>query len=421
MSKLAELRAQRDELTEAAQTLLRGTGSAKMSVKQQEQFDALSDQIYDLQSQIRAEIRRGEQAAEAFQQASANDWWVDGKPVKALRKAEDIRAHYAPLSGQSADTRNMRLTDFLRGVAGGKTTEAVRAALSEGTDSSGGYLVPSILMPGILEAMVPASACLSAGAAILPFSGPGKSWTYAGIGNLPTAAWRQESGAVSQSDMTFRAVSASPKSLAFYFKVSRELLMDAAGLSEAMSIAISQAFAKELDRVALLGSGTAPEPRGLANLAGVHDASLWENGAQQATHKFNTLLLASQKLLDANAPMPTAAIMSNRSLVGFAQLADSNGQPLQRPEMLQSMRFFGTSQIPNNLTLGTSTDCSSIYCGDFSRMFFAMRESVSIQRVDQLFATTGEIGFICHVRADVLVTYPGAFAVINGVRPLVTS
>jgi hypothetical protein len=45
-----------------------------------------------------------------------------------------------------------------------------------------------------------------------------------------------------------------------------------------------------------------------------------------------------------------------------------------------------------------------------------MREQMSIQIAHELFASTGEVGFICHVRADVAVMYPKAIAVVTGVR-----
>ena len=69
------------------------------------------------------------------------------------------------------------------------------------------------------------------------------------------------------------------------------------------------------------------------------------------------------------------------------------------------------------LTVGTSADCSEIYVGDFSKVVFMLRENVSIQLAKELFATTGQVGFVCHVRADVAVLYPQALAVIKGVRP----
>jgi HK97 family phage major capsid protein len=78
--------------------------------------------------------------------------------------------------------------------------------------------------------------------------------------------------------------------------------------------------------------------------------------------------------------------------------------------------MIAASQIPTNLTTGTSTDTSEVYVDDFSKVNFMMREQVSIQVANDLFASTGEIGFIRHVRADVAVMYPKAIAVVTGVR-----
>lgn len=98
-------------------------------------------------------------------------------------------------------------------------------------------------------------------------------------------------------------------------------------------------------------------------------------------------------------------------------MADTTNQPLRVPGMLEPIQLIGTSQIPNTLTAGTSTDCTEMYVGDFSNLHFMMRENVSVQVLNELYAGTGEIGFACHVRADVMCTYPAAFAVVTGIRP----
>ena len=114
--------------------------------------------------------------------------------------------------------------------------------------------------------------------------------------------------------------------------------------------------------------------------------------------------------------MPTAMIGSPRSQVTLGALVDTTGQPLQPPQMLDPVRMLSTSQIPNNLTVGSSTDCTELYLGDWSKLVYAMRERMSIQMLNEVFATSGQVGFLCHVRADIGVTYPKAFAVVTGVR-----
>lgn len=347
----------------------------------------------------------------------------EGRKIGAILSAKDLRNLGTVASKLDAETHHgledggpMALGEFFRGVANMRTTEGVRNALSEGTDASGGYTVPTVLLPEILTALVPNSSLLSAGASMGVLSQPGDSFKIAGLATIPTAAWRSEHGAVATSEPTFNSLTITPRSLAFQFKISRELLQDSTpGLNQALLTAISQAFAKELDRAGLRGSGTAPEIRGLLNISGVHavDMALPDGATLSNYAKF---INAARLIKQADAPAPKAAIMSPREDETIALFADTTGQPLRRPEALADWSFHTTSQIPTNLTVGASTDCSEIYIGDFSLFTFFMREGVSVQVLKELYAGTGEIGFLCHTRVDVAAMYPKAFAVITGVR-----
>jgi HK97 family phage major capsid protein len=414
-SRLSTLRFERERIAAQAKELNeKYPDGTRMPKEESTRLDGLLDKLEGLDRDIGAIAEEGQQAG----------WRVDGKEVPVLRSERDIRRYYngrtdgrSGSSSISSGLGDATLTDFVRGIAGMQTTDGIRAALSEGTNTAGGHLVPSVMMPGILEALVPASAVLSAGAGIIPTEEGAKTYTQAAIDAIPTAAWRDENGDIAESEPTFRAVAGTPRSLAFFFKVSRELLADAANVEPALVLAISQAFAKALDLVALRGTGAAPQPRGILNTAGIGSVTNGAAGASLATTKYANFFSAVQALLEADAPMPTAAIMSPRSHLVLGQLVDTTGQPLQVSPMLADVKMLHTTQIPNNLTVGGSTDCSEIYVGDFSRMAILMRERLSIQRADQLFATKGQVGFICHVRADVLVQYAKAFAVVTGVRP----
>jgi HK97 family phage major capsid protein len=184
-----------------------------------------------------------------------------------------------------------------------------------------------------------------------------------------------------------------------------------------LSRAIAQAFAKEIDRASLRGSGTLPEIKGLLNISGVNSVTNGAAGTSLTTIKWSNLLSAYQAILEASAPVPTAAIMAPRTLTGFAALADTVGQPLERPSLLDPMQFIATSQVPTNLTVGASTDCTELFCGAFENLLIGMRENVTVLRAAELHAATGEVGFYCHVRLDVGVTHAAAFAVVTGIRP----
>ncbi|HET7675206.1 MAG TPA: phage major capsid protein [Gammaproteobacteria bacterium] len=341
----------------------------------------------------------------------SNDDLKDTAKIAAKIGGKESRA----FDNSDLNDDNFTLGDFFKGVAGMKAPEGVRAALEEGTDAAGGYAVPTILLPGILNALVPASSLLSAGANVAVLDTQGKSFNIAAVDTIPTAAWRSEAGTLATSDPAFRSIEVTPQSLAFIFKVSRELMQDAPGLEGALRTAIAQAFAKALDLAGLRGSGTAPEIRGLLNTTGVNSLELGTaDGAVLAD--FTPFIKARRLIADADAPLPTAAIMSTREDESVALFADTTGQPLRRPEALSSWKLLTTSQIPTDLTVGSSTDCSEIYVGDFSNFTFYMRESVSVQRLNERYADTGEIGFACHVRADVAPAYAKAFSVITGVR-----
>lgn len=338
---------------------------------------------------------------------------TEHRPLDAsamLRTGEDFRRHFSqrPDYGQPVS-----LADFMRGVARMKTSDGVTRALSVGVNADGGFAVPSAVMPQVLEALVAESSLMQAGAAIVPL-GDAKSHSFAAVDTIPTAAWRAENGSVAQSQPTFRNVPLTPQSLSFVVKVSRELLADGVNMDAALRVAIAQAFAAEIDRAGLRGNGTAPQIRGLLNIPGVLTVGNGTNGAVLASYA--NMFAAAQSLLQENAPMPGAAIMSPRSLVKLGALVDTTGQPLMVPDMLKPVRLLQSSQVPNNLTVGSSTDCSEIYLGDFSKFVIGLREDVSIQVLQEAYADNGQIGFMCHARLDVAALYPKAFCIVSGVR-----
>jgi HK97 family phage major capsid protein len=377
------------------------------------------DRLYAKADTLEAEIRRYSAQITADMDSLSSPVsaaWRNvetGEPMAVVGKEHAGRI--ASVLGR-ADRPQCSLGDFLRGVAGSKLTEPVRAALSVGTDGSGGYAVPSWLFPEFIEALLPVSSLLQAGARVVPLPGSAKTYRFARVASVPTAAWRSEAGAVAESDPAFTALDLTPQSLAFFFKCSRELLMDSPNIDAILPGVFAGALAAKLDATGLRGTGTPPEPRGLGNISGIQAVTNGTNGATQSSLKWANLNSAYQAILDANGPPPTAVIQAPRSLVGFSSLVDSTAQPLQRPSLLAPLQFIGTSQVPVNLTVGSSTDCTELFVGDFSHFVIGMREQISILRADQLYAATGQVGFFVHARVDFGCHWPAAFAKISGVR-----
>lgn len=388
------------------------------------ELEGLLDQIAVIDKAIDAEQR--DLAAASGHVAANADGWIDGltgSPLMTLRAGDDVRARmrlFGRMSARSSLASNGQgatLSEFFRTIAGMGRSENpdIRAALSGGTDSAGGYSIPPVLVSGILEAMMPISSVLTAGAPIVVLDQGAKSYRVARVTSIPVPQWRNEAANIALADPSFDALDVVPRSLALIIRVSRELLADSANIDAALSTILAQAFAREIDRVALLGSGTAPEPRGLTNTSGVGSVTNGANGATLANYA--GFLTAVSQLLAANMAMPTAAVMTPRDLVKLAGLIDTTNQPLVAPPLLKDLKLLQTSQLPTNLTVGTSTDCSRIYVGDFTQMGIFLREQLSIGLLRELYAGTGELGFLCHVRADIGVLRPAAFSIISGVRP----
>jgi hypothetical protein len=57
-------------------------------------------------------------------------------------------------------------------------------------------------------------------------------------------------------------------------------LEDSVNVSQALDTAFAGALGLEVDRVALLGSGSGSEPRGIFNTSGIGSVSMGTNGAQ---------------------------------------------------------------------------------------------------------------------------------------------
>lgn len=425
MSVIKDLREKRQHLVKESHKLFDQNPGSKFTTEIQKEMDMNFAEIDSLDRRLEAEQKALEARFGGFSQAMGVEWRnaeTGAKiPVAFAKKgsmSEQLaEAFPAAQGGLGSGLPAASMSEFMRGVAGMRITEPVRNSLLIGTDTAGGFTLPSYLQLQMLQAMVPSSSLLTAGAGIAKIEEGAKNYRIAAIRSVPTAAWRAEAGPLSVSEPVFRSVDITPRSLSFMFKIGRELLNDSANLDQALFTAIAQAFAKEIDRAGLRGSGTAPEIRGILNTTDIQSVTNGAAGASLATTAYANFISGLNVILAADGPMPTAAIMSPRSLTVLAGLLDTTNQPRQQPKILDKCNFIATSQIPNNLTVGASTDCSEIYLGDFSSVIYFMREGVSVQLLKELYSGTGEIGFACHTRVDVAVTYPAALAVVTGVRP----
>jgi len=228
-------------------------------------IDKLREELEILNNQIRPIQERNMSFMQNFDQ-----FWSNGNGNGNGQNWKDpegnnirIYSHTEKISDTRMDVdpnlRGVTMGGFLRTMVTGKGTEAEKHALAEGSDSAGGATVPAILVQEWTDRLRDKITVVRAGARTIVLQSA--QHNMAKLLTDATATWRDENAAVNVADATFGKVTFAPQSLAVIVKSSRELVADSLNIEEILERSFAQAFAAEIDRVALFGSGTSPERR----------------------------------------------------------------------------------------------------------------------------------------------------------------
>ena len=180
--------------------------------------------------------------------------------------------------------------------------------------------------------------------------------------NAATGAWKLENDLIRESTVTLERITFRAHTLPLLLKMSVELFEDATNIVELVEREMSASTALELDRVAVVGSGVDPEPRGIKNTTGVLTGSYPGTVAD-----YDWLIDAAAQLWEENEE-PNALITGLPLLVSMAKLTDSAGQPLTRASVLEGIRVFRTPAARAN-----------VFLGDFSQLLIGMRTSFRVE------------------------------------------
>ena len=417
MANLNELRAERADIFAAAEQLVQRAKADKKDLggAALAQYNGLLTTLNALDKQIEGLSQHG--ATSHFPTVPASHPTMmardtNGNALPIFAKGQSVAAHLRQESGSPEDGE-VSLGALIRGMTLGGGSPAVRAALSIGTDSAGGVTVPVVLSGQLIDALRARSVMFQAGASTMILD-TGKSTTIAAITGDPTATWRAEAASVATSDMTFAPVTLTPKTLAVLVTASRELVEDSTNLDEALHISLSAAFSQELDRVALLGSGTGSEPKGVSKTSGVGSVIMAANGAPLSA--YDPFVQALGILRGANAFDPTALIINPRSDQELNLLKDTLGQPLRRPQALENLPFLVTSKLPITETQGSSNTASRAVMGYFPDVLVGIRSELRIELLREKFADTLQYGFLAYLRADIAVRHAANFCNVIGIN-----
>ncbi|MEU6388798.1 phage major capsid protein [Streptomyces sp. NPDC046939] len=384
---------------------------------------------------LNAEIDRLQKVADAAESGGYGESGDGARPLatvrqgggslkgrEALRKGEGL-SQWARDNGHSERAyEGLNFDKYVKGLVTGEWSgaEPERKALSEGTLSAGGYMVPTPLAGDIIDLARNQSRVFQAGAQLVPMTA--QTLKIARLTGEGTPAWRNENAAITAGDLTFDAVTFTARSMARLVVISRELFEDS---NPAASGVIANSFAAqialELDRAALRGSGSAPEPRGVLNQSGVTLTSHGTNGSTIGSPPSAGVmgwefLVQAAGAVENNNFTANAQIMAPRTNQSLSLLRDTTNQYIAPPGYLDNTPRLTTKQVPINLTVGSSSDCSEVYTGQWPMMGVGIRTSFQLEFLKERYADNLQIGILAHLRADVQLFQPGAFAVDLGVR-----
>lgn len=297
-------------------------------------------------------------------------------------------------------------------------------ALSEGTDSAGGYLVPVEHGSRLVELLRARTAVRAAGATLVPMSSDVLQIPAQNGG--ATAYWVAENAAITASDQIWGQVTLQARKLAALTKLSAELFEDSDPQVEALVMAdLARVLALEEDSKYLRGDGTSNTPTGLEHLSGVNvdTTTLGANGGTPTFDQLANMLYA----LDAdNVPAAGRAwLVHPRTVNSLRKVKDGQNKYLWAdpsapgdPPTLWGYPVFTSTAIPINETKGTSSDCSTVYLGCWPELVIGQRKALELRASDAAGSAFeyDQVFIRAIMRVDCNVRHAASFEVLKGVR-----
>jgi HK97 family phage major capsid protein len=339
-----------------------------------------------------------------------------GLPVRALSNSQRVSNADEISPGRVVASMLLNDADIMN-----HNEREIFAQQSGGSDTGGGYLLPSPVSERFVDLARSASVCMRAGAQTLAMDT--NELSIARLTQDPSQVWREELVAVTSSDVQFDKITLRPKVIAAIIPVSIELLEDASNAASIIESSLQAQLGLKLDQAILSGTGASAEPTGIRNHADVN--SITSVGTPTS---YSHLTSAIKSIFEANydRELSEMAWISNpRDGATYDGLADTTGQPLRPTPWAADLRRFSTTSI--STTEGGGGNESYMLVGDFRQCLVGMRTSginlevlregtVTDASGDSWNATTQLLRHVrAYMRVDVALLRPTWFTVLSGV------
>lgn len=382
MSKILELKEKRARAWEAAKSFLdeKRTDDGFVSAEDAAAYDRMEEDVVNLGREIE---RLERQEAIDAEMAKAAKGPITAKPGIGQGAEEK--------TGRASAAYKKAFWDSMRN----RMSYEVQNALSIGTDSEGGYLVPDEYERKLVEALEDEVFFRSLATVIRTSSGDRKIPVVTSKGE---AAWIDEGGQFPEDDDSFGQTSIGAYKLATMIKVSDELLNDSVFNIEAY---ISKEFGRRIgtkeEEAFFIGDGSG-KPVGIFHTSGGAETGVTTSGSSITFDDVMDLYYSLR------APYRNKAtfLLNDSTVKAIRKLKDGNGNYIWQPSVREGEpdrilnRPYRTSIYVPEIAAGNRI----MAFGDFSYYWIADRQGRSFKRLNELFATTGQVGFLASERVD---------------------
>ncbi|QEH69348.1 phage major capsid protein [Cellulosilyticum sp. WCF-2] len=395
MSKVLELREKRAKLWESTKAFLdsKRKDDGLLSAEDTATYEKMEADVVSLGKEI-----------DRLERQSALDAELS-RPVNTPIKNTPSHMGNENKTGRATDEYKHSFWNAMRN----KSSFEIQNALQVGTDGEGGYLVPDEFEATLVQALEEENIFRQLAKVITTSSGDRKIPVVATKG---TASWVDEEGQIPESDDSFGQVAIGAYKLGTMIKVSEELLNDSVfNLEQYIAREFARRIGSKEEEAFFIGDGTG-KPTGIFNGTGGANVGLTAASSTAITvDEVLDLFYALKSPYRKNATF----LMNDATIKAIRKLKDNNGQYLWQPSITA-----GTPDTILNRPIKTSAyvptlaaGAKAIAFGDFSYYWVADRQGRAFKRLNELYAATGQVGFMATQRVDGKLILPEAIQVLQ--------
>ncbi len=383
MSKILDMRQKRSDVWDKAKAFLneRSGKDGIMSAEDTAEYERMEQEVVDLGHAI----EREERAAELERELSASV-----SPDLAARPEQRRETKKGTASDAYKDAFWQQMRDVNRHSA------EVRNALQIGELTEGGYTVPDEFEHTLVQALEEENIMRGLVHVITTASGDRKIPLVTSKGS---ASWVEEEAAIPESDDAFGQITLGAHKVGSMIRISEELLHDSAfDLAGYITNEFARRVGAAEEDAILTGNGT-HKPTGL-----LHATLGAETGVTAAAVAAITAdeIIDLQHSLKASYRRKACWIMNDACIKLLRKLKDGNGQFMWQPGLLlgQPDTLLNQKLLTSNYMPLPAAGNKAILYGDYSYYWLADREGRSLQRLNELYAATDQVGFKITQRVD---------------------